>query len=260
MAKFEDYLPQGAKDPLRSKEGIDDEIDLAADKQATRQTTDSTSLVDWETRYKELERLNSRQAQTLGDYRKTIDEFIMNPTPSDAATGEEEPTPITYEDLYTNPNDAIHKSVDTHPAIQEVQALKQQRELDKRMAEKAKFVEAHSDYEEIANSPEFQNWVIDSPTRVDLYQRGHDFNAADALFSLYKAEKGVTAAQNQQDIDQAELVSSSGELVVEPAKYSRSEYISKLTKARQGNLEAEDWVKRNAAGYRQALEVGNVRD
>ena len=61
-------------------------------------------------------------------------------------------------------------------------------------------------------------------------------------------------------IDAASLEESSAQQITEAPKYSRSEDVDKLTRARQGDLAADNWVKRNAAGYRNALATGNVRD
>ena len=260
MAKFEDYLPQGVKDP---QGGIAGEIADAQDQQQARQN-DATPEVDWQERYRQLEMLNSRQAQTLGEYRQTIDTFIVNPTPVTEAAPQAEPLPtISADDFYEDPNAAVSKAVESHPAIQEARANYERAQADRIQAELDRFGERHADYQDIGKSPEFQNWVAENPTRMDLFQRGnqYDFNAADALFSLYKAERGLTQVNNAQEIQQAELVSSSGELApAAEAKYSRSEYITTLTRARQGDLESEEWVKRNSAGYRLALQSGNVRD
>ena len=255
MAKYEDYIekPQQA-------DGIDDEIKDAKEQQTARQ--EASTQTDWEQRYKELEKLNSRQAQTLGEYRKTIDEFIASPTSANASQEEQESQTISEDDYYSDPLGAVNKTVDSHPAIREAKKLKEQIEQDQRQKQVDEFKARHPDFSDIASSPEFQNWIVEDTFRVDLYSRAnqYDFSAADALFRLYKAEQGMAQVQNQQDISQAELVSSSGEMVQEPPKYSRSEYINKLQRARQGDLDAEDWVKRNAAGYRKALESGNVRD
>ena len=259
MAKFEDYLPQGAKDP---QGGIAEEIADAQGQQQARQN-DATPAVDWEQRYAELEKLNSRQAQTLGEYRQTIDSFIASPTPAVEAASPEPQSMLSADDFYEDPNAAVLKAVESHPEIQRARVNNERAEADRLQAELDRFGERHTDYQEIGKSPEFQNWVAENPTRMDLFQRGnqYDFNAADALFSLYKAERGLTQVNNAQEIQQAELVSSSGELVPATApKYSRSEYINTLKRARQGDLECEDWVKRNAEGYRLALQSGNVRD
>ena len=255
MAKYEDYLP-------KPEGGIEDEIEDASEQQDARQN-DATQTVDWQQRYSELEKLNSRQAQTLGEYRKTIDEFITSPTPDEDANTSAAPlSPITVDDLYDDPNAAVLRAVESHPAIQEAKALKEQITRQSREAELEAFASRHTDYQEIGGSPEFQNWVAENPTRMDLFQRGnsYDFSAADALFSLYKAERGLNQANEAKDIAQAELVSGTGELVQEEAKYSRSEYIDKLKRAKQGDLNAEDWVKTHSGNYRMALQAGNVRD
>lgn len=261
MANIADYLPGGAKDPAGG--ALEAEIDDATKQQEARKE-DATPQVDWEQRYKELEKLNSRQAQTVGEYRKIIDEYIVSPTPADTAADQgTKPEKFSLDEFYDHPDEAIAKIVESHPAIQEARQLKQQSIEDRRNADLQSFSKRHPDYAEVGKSPEFQNWVAENPTRVDLFHRGdqYDFSAADALFSLYKAEKGLTQVSRARDIEAAELVSSSGELApAEPAKYSRSEYINKLTRARQGDLEAESWVKSNAASYRRAVEIGNVRD
>lgn len=274
MAKIEDYLPGGPRDPNRGGDSLDANINDAANQQEKRQeqprdpqtgqfVSDST-LTDWEQRYKELEKLNSRQAQTLGEQRKLIDEYIVgeSPTPQSEPEPQESYQPITVDDLYEDPNAALQRAVDAHPAIREARKLTEQYQKDARDREADGFRQRHPDYQEIASSPEFQNWVVEDPTRVSLYSRGneYDFSAADALFRLYKAENGIAQVRQQQDIEQASLVESSGEMVQEPPKYSRSEYVDKLMRAKQGDLDAETWVKRNAAGYRRALATGNVRD
>jgi hypothetical protein len=262
MARYEDYVQQ-------QEGGLEAQIDSAGSQQQERQRNPdngqfvaSTPDVDWEQRYKELEKHNSRQAQTLGEYRSTIDEFINNPTPSASQEPEPELEPITPDDLYTDPNAAISRAVDQHPAVREAIRLKEDMALQGRQQEAAKFADKHPDFKEVHESPEFQNWVYDNPTHQNLYAKGqsYDFSAADALFSLYKAEKGMANVRSEQTIQQAELVSSSGEMVQTAPKFSRSEYVDKLTRARQGDLECENWVKRNAAGYREALGSGNVRD
>jgi len=265
MAKYEDYVVPNA-------DGIDEQITDAAKQQEARQRDPETGQfisdpaatpnVDWEQRYTELEKLNSRQAQTLGEYRHTIDEFISGPTPAITPEPLPSPSPITVDELYEDPNAAVAKAVDNHPVVQEARALREQLETDQRNKSAKEFQGKHPKFQELVVTPEFQNWVVEDETRKDLMRRAHqyDFSAADALFTLYEMEKGLTQVRAQQDIQQAELVSSSGEMVKEPPRYSRQEYINKLKRARQGDLECDEWVKANAANYRMALQSGNVRD
>lgn len=272
MAEIADYLPGGKNDPNATPDGIDTEINDAANKQqARKRDPDNGQFVatpeetNWEDRYKELEKLNSRQAQDLGTYRKMVDDYISNPT-SVTPVVEEKSQPITEDEFYDNPADAVDRAVDAHPAILEAKRLKE--DMQKRQLEDdiKSFQDRHPDFNEISTDPKFRNWVEDDATRVDLYQRGnsYDLSAADALFSLYKAENNITqmtaAQEQQQQIDAASLEDSSNIMVQEAPKYSRSEYVDYFRRYKQGDLEAERWVQRNAAGYREALASGNVRD
>lgn len=258
MAKYEDYVKRNQAG------GLDAEIDDAAVQKQARQD-DATPAINWEERYKELEKLNSRQAQTLGEYRKTIDEYILNPTPARPEV-EEESQPITVDDLYDDADGAVRRTVDSHPAIREARKFMEEQEKRTQQERYQAFVDKHSDYQDLVADPEFANWVQEDGTRVDLATRAnqYDLSAADALFSLYKAEKGLTEAQKarqrQEELDAASLEDSSAMMPSNPQRFSRSEYVDKLTRAKQGDLEAETWVKRNAPKYREALMNGQVRD
>jgi hypothetical protein len=263
MAKIEDYLPGGDHDPNAPAGGLDEEIAAAEKDQQSR--VDNATAVDWEERYKNLEKLNSQQAQTVGEYRRVIDDYILNPTPA-SEPQQEESEPITTDDLYANPDEAISKAVANHPAIQEAREIKASFEAQERARSLDSFKESHPDYEEIKGQPEFASWVYENPTRVALANAADnwDMNSADALFSLYKAEKGISKMENEakeaEAIQAASLEDSSAVMVTDEPKYSRGEFIDKKMRANQGDQDAERWINRNIAAYRTALESGNVRD
>jgi hypothetical protein len=263
---YKDYLPGGEK-----AGGLDTEIADSQNQSQAREHDPNTGqfvatpeTVDWEQRYKDLEVHNSKQAQNLGLYKNMVDEYITNPTPATPVV--EEAVPITVDDLYDNPDETIQRAVESHPAIREARELKE--DMRKRdMEESLKGFEVrHPDYTTLATDPKFRNWVDEEPMRVELYGRanGYDLSAADALFSLYKAENNITQMNNEQlqaqQINAVSLEDSSSVMVTEPSKYSRTEYIDWYRRARQGDMEADRWVQRNAAAYREALGNGNVRD
>lgn len=262
MATFQDYVPGGTLDP---NGGLDSEIKDASQQQEARQDDATPVVVDWEQRYKELEVHNSRQAQTLGDQRRMIDDFIVNPTPAQPVVAEPFTEP-TSEEFYDNPAEAISKTVEAHPAIAEarqlIEEVKQRNILDAQQSFEGK----HPDYKTISSDAEFRTWVEEDATRVDLYQRGngYDLSAADALFSLYKADKGITQMTIEQEqaeaISQATLEASSGQLVLDKPQYSRAEYQLQYQRKNQGDQQAAAWVAANVEPYREALATGNVRD
>ena len=265
MAKFEDYLPGGDSDPNAPAGGLDAEITDAQKDQQARE--ENATAVDWEERYKNLEVLNSQQAQTVGEYRRVIDSYITaDPTPASEPVVEEPLTPITSQDLYDNPEDAINKAVANHPAIKRAEQIEAQLEAHQKGVAVSTFKESHPDYETIKNTPEFASWVDDSPTRLALAQAANrwDMNSADALFSLYKAESGISKLQTEKQestaIQQASLEDTTAALTLNAPKYSRQEFVDQKIMAAQGDQKAERWINANIASYRLALQSGNVRD
>lgn len=282
MASYEEYAKKYLKqegDPLEGEkaEATKQEGDRPRDP-ATGQfvetqendTGNEVPTVDWEQRYKELEKLNSRQAQDLGNYRKLVDEYIQSPTPANEPAVQKEPTRITSDDLYDDPDSAIERKaaeiVENHPAIKEARELKAKQAAEAAAEEFRKFTERHGDFQEITADPAFKNWVFENQTRIALAQSADsgDLTSADALFSLYKAERGISQVQTQQEqeraVANASLESAYGNEPPAAEQYSRSEMLEKKIRAKQGDLEAERYVNTHAAAFREALASGNVRD
>jgi hypothetical protein len=256
MAKYEDYVKKQQEETQ-----VQEEIDAAAVQQEVREST--TPEINWQKRYEDLEVAYSRQGQQMGDYRKVIDEFVS--TPDVQPQVEVEVKPITPDDIYDNPAEAVNRAVDAHPAIIRTQ------ELEKELAEaKAKelrdqFALRHPDFQKTYESVEFANWVTADPLRDDLRQRAAQFDmtAADALFTLWEAEQKVVESAQQVEDTQLESVSLEtgvGSEPPAPERYSRSEMLDKKIRAKQGDLAAERYVKAHAQAYREALAIGNVRD
>ena len=64
----------------------------------------------------------------------------------------------------------------------------------------ARFNDAHPDAQEILQDPQFQAWVDESKVRKGLLLRAHanyDVDAADEVFSTWKAIRGKQSTQAQ---------------------------------------------------------------
>lgn len=264
---FEDY----AKKELEKQKGgtIEGEIDAAAQSQEERQ---SSTPDDWETRYKELEKLNSRQAQELGSlrqetnqYRQAFDEYLLkeDPTPADKAQA---PAHITTDDLLERPDEAINSAIENHPAIRQAREAAEIARKQAILSAKEQFEGKHPKYQETMSDPAFADWVKGSNTRLRLAQQADqwDFEAADALFSLYEAEQelqGVTQQQRANEaLQQAELESAG---VGEPppdSKFSRRDMRELMIRAAQGDPKAERLKADLMPAYRAALAAGEVTD
>lgn len=264
--KFEDY----AKKVKEQNEVLDEEIQTASDQQETREKTQQE--IDWEKRYKDLEAHNSRQAQELGSlrnevgrYKTAFDEYLLNEDDPDANAAKEV-TPITSDDLFERPDEVINSSIDNHPAIRQARELAEAQRKQAIIDAKTAFETKHPKYQEIVSDPAFADWVKAEPTRIHLAQQADkwDFGAADALFSLYEAERKLESAEARQKTDrEMENAALESAGVGEPppdAKYSRTEMREKMIAARRGDLEAERYLNSHLPKYRVALANGQVTD
>jgi hypothetical protein len=253
MAKYEDYIVEEII--------IEDEIVDAGAQQEDRE--ESTLEINWEKRYTDMEVAFSQQGQQMGDYRKLIDDFISTPA-TESATDSTEVSPITPDDIYENPDEAIRRVVDSHPTVQRVKDLEADLLQRSRAADLAEFRLRHPSFGETGQvPPDFGDWVMKSPMRVELARRADEFDmtAADALFSLYESEHPTTPNEAEAAVlDAAGLESSTGTELPEPERYSRSQMLAQKIRAKQGDIEAIQYVKSHAEAYRHALIQGTVRD
>ncbi len=257
MATYEEYAK--ARSPEVKQE---EEIEEAKEQQEERQI--STPDVNWEKRYKDLEVAYSRQGQQVGDMRQLIDDYVTT-TPDNSQQDSVEVTPITQEELYENPDEAVRRAVESHPAIQEAKDIKAELAKDKAERMRAEFKARHPDCETVAASPEFANWVQEDPLRQELAQRGNDFDvpSADALFALWDAEQAAQQVVVEDDTAAVEAVgleTGTGAEAPAPDRYSRSEMLEQKIRAKQGDQAAQRYVKQHQVTYREALGAGNVRD
>jgi len=263
MAEIKDYLPGGKLYKGPEVDVLDEQIEEAGKQQEEREAS-TPDNVDWQKRYKDLEVAYSRQGQQIGDYRKLIDEFVST-TPDESADDSDEVSPITPDDIYENPDEAVRRAVDSHPAIKRAKELEKELEATKRLAIQEEFNKKHPTFQTDVSDPKFANWVHADPTRVELALRADRFDmiAADALFTLYEATKTAKKVERQTSsdlIDQVGLESGSGAEAPAPERYSRSEMLAQKIRAKQGDAQAEAYVRAHATRYRNALAAGNVRD
>jgi hypothetical protein len=257
MAKYEDYVKKAQEEQVGT-----DEIDQAAAQQEEREV--STPEVNWQKRYEDLEVAYSRQGQQMGDYRQMIDNYVS--TPVSTAEVPVEPVTITSDDIYENPNDSIDRKIESHPAILEVNQLKNELAAREAQSIREAFTLKHPDFQQTYETTEFANWVNANPMREDLRQRAANFDmtAADALFTLWEIEQGASVVSQELDatnaVAQVGLESGSVQTELAPERYSRSEMLEQKIRAKQGDLAAERYVKAHGPAYREALGAGLVRD
>jgi len=136
--------------------------------------------------YQELEKLNSRQAQELGESRKLMDNFLRQQN--------QQPSPkqdIDLDSLLENPSDAINKSLKSNPEFQTLQATLQ---TIQQKAAVNDLKSKHPDFMDVYENPAFQNWATGNPVRRRILEAAnqYDVDAADYIFSEWKSTQSVS--------------------------------------------------------------------
>lgn len=270
MAKYEDYAPKG--DELES------EIKDAGDQTTDRQEAAGQSEFEMPDRFKdksteeiaasyaELEKAYSRQGNDLGKMRSTMDEFLtLQSAQPQAPEAPQEPEPITVDEFYDDPNGTIQRAVEL-ATTDKIGALEQelaQAKLETRVGELSS---KHEGWQDTVQTPEFQNWVMESPYRQRLAQAadGWDLDAAEDLLGMYGEATGAQSAAERAaldaQLDNATLETGSASVPAQEQTFSRSDLTNRRTRALQGDYEQTEWLKTNSDAIAIAYEQGNITD
>jgi len=182
-------------DDIIVNEEVEEQVEEVKEEVEVKAEEPKTRFDDWDRdtavkNYQELEKFNSRQAQELGQLRKTADEFIQKPS---------QETPIDLDSLLDNPTDAINQSLQSNPEIQKLQSELQNIQNQTAVTTlKSK----HPDFMDIYQDPSFQNWAADNPVRQRLLNdaNNYDVEAADFLFSDWKSHTSVSQKQAEDNV------------------------------------------------------------
>ena len=145
--------------------------------------------------YKEFSGLESdysRMGNELGEARSLLRETLEKAL---TANKVEEP-PVTEEDILSNPKESVQKLIDAAlKPVKDASVSAEQRTL---MME---FNMRHPGYQETAKSPEFKDWLSESPYRTRLFTQASrfDLDAAEDLFTEYGSyQKSGTTDTNEK--------------------------------------------------------------
>lgn len=150
--------------------------------------------------YTELESALGRQAKELGDLRRWSQEQVRRDLEATKKPSKEEDQfDLTEDDFIRDPVSATTKLVDKRLERIEKALLA----TNSNVAER-EFQNKHPDYMEIGASPEFQEWVMKTPYRMNMFERAdnRDFLAADELISMYK-EHSASMKEVNDDVSNA---------------------------------------------------------
>lgn len=148
--------------------------------------------------HQEAEKLIGRQAQEVGEVRKLADELLKRQLKAE----EQKVAPTVEEkevDFFEDPDQAVSRKIDNHPAIQEAKQLALQ---NKQMQTLNRLKESFPDFTETVQDPDFAEWVKASPVRMRLYAQADaefDFDAASELLTTWKYVK-PQSQQKQSEV------------------------------------------------------------
>jgi hypothetical protein len=143
--------------------------------------------------HQEAEKLIGRQAQEVGEVRKLADELIKRQL--DSKPNQQEATKEDDVDFFADPDAAVTKKIEKHPAI--LEARQQAMEL-KKMQTLNRLQQNFPDFYDTLNDPEFAEWVKGSQVRLRMYAQADaegDYDSAAELLGTWKYVKPQTTTK-----------------------------------------------------------------
>lgn len=153
------------------------------------------SMEDIVRSYVNVEKELGRSRNELGELRKLADSFIQRDLVQAQKAPESAPT--EEEDFFDNPKSAVEKAIEAALA-KRLQPIEAEQKSSQREVVMRKIVSKYPDVMTVVQTPEFQQWIQQSPVRSRLYQEAdsnHDFDAADELLGIYQSLQGKAATQ-----------------------------------------------------------------
>lgn len=156
------------------------------------------SVTDIVKMHEEAEKLIGRQANEVGELRKLTDEILKQQLVT--TKPEQKQEEVSEVDFWSDPDTYLNKKLETHPDILAARQLQVQQKMQQTAA---LLQQNHPDFQQIASSQDFQDWVAKSKVRTELYVRADkdfDYDSADELLTSYKAIRGVKQEVSQQQV------------------------------------------------------------
>ena len=147
--------------------------------------------------YTNLEKELGRKAQEVGELRKLSDSFLQAEVAR--TNNPQNNTPLETEDnaevdFFDDPTRSVNDMIEKHPRFQEFQQFQAQQA---QAGAKAQLEQKHPDFTDVVQDKGFQEWVQDSPIRMQMFQAAdsYNFDAANELLSNWKDRSMISKTQ-----------------------------------------------------------------
>lgn len=140
--------------------------------------------------YANLEKEMGRKANEVGELRKLTDEILKQ----QVGTQQHQPehNEVQFDDFIDSPTEAVNRVLASDPRLKKIEESMAREAHEKAQA---KLMAKHKDAENIIASPEFSQWVSQSPSRGRMLQEAHvnyDADLASDVLDLYKSTQKMT--------------------------------------------------------------------
>ena len=161
--------------------------------------------------HQEAEKLIGRQASEVHEVRSLADQLLKQQLEASNKKTTYIEESQDEEDFFADPNKAIARTVEKHPAVLEA---KQAALEMKKMKTAQQLASKHPDFQTIAADAGFQDWVKASQIRLNLFAKAdaeYDFDSADELLSTYKEIKQIKAQQVADTAAKAQTIEATAQ-------------------------------------------------
>jgi hypothetical protein len=270
MAKYAEYAKRNdalseeieeAKEATEVRRDVPDSVRRRFDGKTPEEIMES---------FASLERKLSEQGQEMGRLRQTADQLIELQLQRQAEPQRQDTTesvePLTVDELYDNPDEAISRKVEatTKKQLEKIERQLAAAELERA---RAQLENRYKGWEDEVRSPEFMDWVRASSYRQRTIAAADsgDLDAAnDLLGDWYERKQSTQEFERKQkrnrQLDDAALETSGPAGLESEVTFSRHELMQKRIQAHRGNLEAQDWLRANANAINLAYEEERITD
>lgn len=277
MASYQDYVNKRDNQSVNLEKELED---AQADSLARREGPDNgfkmpeqfanKSPEEIAQSYLELQKMNSRQAQDLGQMRQLADSLLALQSQTKGDSPEPEEDPVTTDDLWDDPESVIRR-VAERGVSPKLEALESRLSQYEQMMIKSELSSRHPDWEKTTAQPHFEEWIREKPyrQRLAIAASQNDFDAADELLTLYEDSQSISQQMAERDRKEqlrragggiGSVSGSGGNPNHTETVYSRSELLQKRIEAQRGDDDAARWLASNAESIRHAYAEGRVTD
>ncbi len=151
--------------------------------------------------YTNLEKELGRKAQEVGELRKLSDSFLQAEVSRNTQNPQDN-TPLETKDndvdFFDDPNKAVNDMIENHPKFREFQQFQAQQA---QAGAEARLKQTHPDFTDVIKDTAFQEWVQDSPIRMQMFQAAdaYNFDAANELLTNWKDRSMISKTQEVKE-------------------------------------------------------------